>query len=42
MERLYGIKITVQVDTSKGTYEADFETIEEAKAFLEEVLEDVY
>jgi rhamnose utilization protein RhaD (predicted bifunctional aldolase and dehydrogenase) len=41
MERLRKIKITVYVDTNKETYERMFENIEDAKEYLEMVLEDV-
>jgi rhamnose utilization protein RhaD (predicted bifunctional aldolase and dehydrogenase) len=41
MERLREIKITVFVETNKETYEKTFENIEDAKEYLEMVLEDV-
>jgi hypothetical protein len=41
MERLREIKITVYVDTNEKTYERTFENIEDAKEYLEMVLEDV-
>lgn len=41
MEQLRSIKITVEVDTNKDTYYKEFSSMEEAKEWLESVLEDL-
>ena len=41
MERLREVKITVYIDTNQHTWEQVFEDIEDAKEWLEMMLEDV-
>lgn len=41
MEQLREIKIIVEIDTNKATYTQEFESIEEAKKWLERILEDL-
>lgn len=40
VERMREVKITVMIDTNKATYEKEFDSIEEAKEYLESILEE--
>lgn len=42
MERVREVKISVYVDTNKSTYEKEFDTIEEARTYLKELLMWIY
>ncbi len=41
MERLHEVKITVMVDTNKATYEKEFTDIQEAKEYLEDIMQNL-
>lgn len=41
VEYIRNIKITVYVDTNKATYEKEFTDIDEAKEYLENILENI-
>ena len=42
VERLMEVSINVYVDTNKATYEQSFSDIEEAKEYLEGLLQDLF